>query len=81
MGVNSKPLVCIMTYIFNGFYKRKVTIQGVKITTYLIGDSTYPLRTYLQKNWKSHNSNDVSKKRYDSNMNFVRVIIILKIGL
>ncbi len=53
----------------------KMTIQGVKITPYLIGHSTYPLRTYLTKIWKSHNSNDVNKKRYDSSMNFTRVII------
>jgi hypothetical protein len=53
----------------------EMTIQGVKITPYLIGHSTYPLRTYLTKNWKSHNSNDVNKKRYDSSMNFARVII------
>jgi hypothetical protein len=52
-----------------------VTIQGVKITPYLIGDSPYPLCTYLQKSWKSHNSNDVNKKRYDNSMNFARVII------
>jgi hypothetical protein len=47
----------------------------VNITPYLIGHSTYPLCTYLQKIWKSHNSNDVNKKRYDNNMTFVKVII------
>jgi hypothetical protein len=47
----------------------------VKITPYLIGDSTYPLLIYLHKNWKSHNSNDVNKKRYNNNMTFARVII------
>jgi hypothetical protein len=52
-----------------------VNIQGVKFIPYLINDSTYPLRTYLQKKWKSHNSNDVKKKRYDNNMNFISVII------
>jgi hypothetical protein len=47
----------------------------LKITPYLIGDFAYPLHTYLQKNWKSQNSNDVNKKRYDSTMNFAKVII------
>jgi hypothetical protein len=52
-----------------------VTIQGVKLTPYLIDDSTYPLSTYLQKKSKFHNSNDVNKKRYDNDMNFARLII------
>jgi hypothetical protein len=47
----------------------------MKYTRFLIGDATYPIRTYLQKNWKIRNPAHVDKIRYDSNMNSGRVVI------
>jgi hypothetical protein len=44
----------------------------------LIGDSAYPIRTYLQKNWRS--PQDEEKKRYDSTMNSRRVVIEMAFG-
>jgi len=47
----------------------------MRCTTFLIGDVTYLIRTYLQKNWKTHNFANVDKTRYDSNMNLRKVVI------
>ncbi len=38
-----------------------MTIQGVKITFYLIGDLHILYIFIYKKKWKSHNSNDVKK--------------------
>jgi len=45
------------------------------MTPYFMNDSIYPIRIYLSKNWKSHNLNDVNKRRYDSNLNSRKVIL------
>lgn len=50
-------------------------IQCMRMTPYFTDDYIYPIRIYLQKNWKFHNPNDINKKRYDSNMNSGKVII------
>ncbi len=50
-------------------------IQCMRMQPYFIGDYIYPMRIYLQKNWKFHNPNDINKNRYDSNMNSRKVII------
>ena len=50
-----------------------VSVGGIQCTPYLIGDSAYPIRTYLMKNWKV--PNDLQKKRFDSSMNSGRVVI------
>jgi hypothetical protein len=42
---------------------------------FLIGDATYPNRTYLQKNFKTHIHVNVDKIRYNSNMNLGKVVI------
>ncbi len=55
--------------------KLVVIIQGMKWTPFLISDVAYPIRTYLQKNWKACKPADVEKIRYDSNINSMRVII------
>jgi hypothetical protein len=47
----------------------------MKCTPFLIGDVDYPIHTYLQKNWKTHNLANVDKIKYDSNMNLGKVII------
>ncbi len=47
----------------------------MKCIPFLISDPTYPIRNYLQKNWKTHNPIDVDKIRYDSNMNSRKVVI------
>jgi hypothetical protein len=44
-------------------------------TPLLIGDATYLICTYLQKNWKTYNPTNVDKIGYDSNMNSKRVVI------
>jgi hypothetical protein len=51
----------------------EVLIRGTTCTPYLIADSAYPIRTYLQKNWRT--PEDLNKKRYDSCMNSGRVVI------
>jgi hypothetical protein len=45
------------------------------MTPYLMNDSIYPIYIYLPKNWKSHNLNDINKRRYDSNMISKKVIL------
>ncbi len=45
----------------------------MKYIPFLIGDATYPICIYLEKNWKTHNLANVDKIKYDSNMNFGRV--------
>jgi hypothetical protein len=55
--------------------KLVVTIQSMRCTPFLISDATYPIRTYLQKNWKTHNPTNVDKIRYDYNMNSRKVVI------
>lgn len=47
----------------------------MRCTLYLIGDAAYPIRTYLQKNWKICNVANVCKTKFDSSMNFDRVVI------
>jgi hypothetical protein len=47
----------------------------MRCTTFLIGDATYPICTYLQKDWKTRNFANVDKIRYDSNMNSGKVVI------
>jgi hypothetical protein len=47
----------------------------MKMTPYFMNDSIYPICIYLSKNWKSHNLNDVNKRRYDSNLNSRKVIL------
>jgi hypothetical protein len=74
-GVNSKVLNYTRRWGLNKFSR------SMKMTPYLIGDSTYHTRICLQKNWKSCNPNDVNKKRYDNNMNFEKVIIKEFLGL
>jgi hypothetical protein len=51
----------------------EVLIRGTSCTPYLIADSAYPIRTYLQKNWRT--PEDLNKKKYDSCMNSGRVVI------
>jgi hypothetical protein len=46
----------------------------MRCTPFLIGGATYPICTYLEKNWKTHNLANVDKIKYDSNMNFGRVV-------
>jgi hypothetical protein len=41
------------------FQKLVVIIQNMRCTPFLIGDATYPICTYLQKNWKTCNLADV----------------------
>jgi hypothetical protein len=43
-------------------------------TPFLIGDITYLIHTYLQKNWKICNPTNVEKIKYDSNMNLGKVV-------
>lgn len=50
-------------------------VQDMKMIPYLIGDFTYIIYIYLQKNWNSCNPYDVNKKTYDNSMNFGKVII------
>jgi hypothetical protein len=42
-------------------------VKGVKWTFFLISDNAYPIQTYLQKIWITHNPNDVDTIWYDSN--------------
>ena len=51
----------------------EVVIRGTTCTPYLIEDFAYPIRTYLQKNWRTRE--DLNKKNYDSYMNLGRVVI------
>jgi len=51
----------------------RLLVEDVQSTLYLIRDSAYPIRTYLQKNCKAHN--DLEKKRFDKSMNSGRVVI------
>jgi hypothetical protein len=45
----------------------------MRCTPFLIGDVTYSIRTYLQKNWKICNPTNVDKIIYDFNINLGKV--------
>jgi hypothetical protein len=47
----------------------------MRCTPFLISDVAYPIHTYLQKNWKTHNLAIVDKIRYDSNLNSRKLVI------
>jgi hypothetical protein len=51
-----------------------ILLNGVRSTPYIIGDSAYPIWTYLQKNWKIKNPINVNKIKYDSSMNKSKVV-------
>jgi len=36
----------------------------MRCTPFLIGDATYPICTYLEKNWKTHNLVNVDKTKF-----------------
>ncbi len=42
---------------------------------YIINDDACPIWSYLQKNSKTYNLNDVDKIKYDYNMNLGNVVI------
>ncbi len=52
-----------------------IIIQVVRTKFYLIGNFAYPYILKIIIIWKSCNPNDVHKKKYDNNMNSIRVII------
>lgn len=49
------------------------------MTPYLMNDTIYSIHIYLPK--KSHNLNDVNKRKYDSNMNSEKVILENVLGI
>jgi hypothetical protein len=56
----------------------QIMVRGLTVKPYLIGDSAYPICTYLMKNYKSKYAGDVNhedKKRFDKSMNRGRVVI------
>ncbi len=70
-----------MSNVYKQFNNREilqepvVVVRGVTCTPYIIGDATYPIWPYLQKNWKNRNTIDMDKQRYDYSMNSREVII------
>jgi hypothetical protein len=52
-----------------------INVRGMRCTPYLIGDSVYPIHSSLQKNFKTHNVEDINKRKFDSSMNSRRVVI------
>jgi len=52
-----------------------IIIWCIKCIPFLIGDATYPICNYLQKNWKTCNLIDVDKIKYDFNMNLKKVVM------
>jgi hypothetical protein len=56
----------------------QLTVRGSTIKPYLVGDSAYPIRPYLMKNYRSKiaiDPNHDNVKRFDKSMNRGRVII------
>ena len=52
-----------------------IVVRGVLVKPYLIGDSTYPSRPYLLKNYKPTNPAFRDQKRLDASINTGRVVI------
>ena len=52
-----------------------IVVRGVQVKPYLIGDSTYPSRPYLLKNYKPANPAFRDQKRFDASINTGRVVI------
>jgi hypothetical protein len=55
----------------------QITVRGLVVKPYLVGDSAYPIYKYLMKNYKSKNADDINhedKKRFDKSMNRGRVV-------
>jgi hypothetical protein len=56
----------------------QITVGQLTIKPYLVGNSAYPIRTYLMKNYRSRDVIDINyedKKRFDRIMNRGRVVI------
>jgi hypothetical protein len=56
----------------------QVLVGDLFVKPYLVGDSAYPIRTYLMKNFRSKNAADLNhedKKWFDKSMNRGRVVI------
>ena len=55
--------------------KPVIEVRGVRIQSYLIGDSVYLSRLYLLKNFKLRNPVLVDQIRFDSSVNLGRIAI------
>jgi hypothetical protein len=58
-----------------------VTIEGVHIQLYLLGDATYPIQPYLLKGYKPRNSDMVDQIGFDQSMNKGHVLIENAFGI
>jgi hypothetical protein len=58
-----------------------VTIEGVHIQLYLLGDATYPIQPYLLKGYKPQNSDMVDQIGFDQSMNKSHVLIENAFGI
>ena len=52
-----------------------IVVRGVQVKPYLIGDSAYPSRPYLLKNFKPTNHAFRDEKKFDASINMGRVVI------
>lgn len=59
-----------------------IDVRGVEVFPYIIGDSAYPIRSYLLKNFKPRNAAlETDKIRFDRSMNKGRVLIENSFGI
>ena len=52
-----------------------IVVRGIQMKPYLIGDSAYPNRPYLLKNYKPTNPAFRDQKRFDASINTGKIVI------